>query len=319
MRVTGPFDHKSLSVFFLHDESRGGAVPLSLHEALQDGSFRINETGNIHQLNIDNRSSADVFVQAGDIVKGGRQDRVLGVSMVVPAKSDRVPISAYCVESGRWGSRGYEDQGRFTSSLHAFFSPRARSALRRSAMSFNPAAKRFSDRDYSSFQRNVWDEVASTQSSLSQSLHSDIRSPSSPTSLDLSLGQADLHSARGEYIDRIAMAGRDDPSITGTFFALNGAVHSGETYPWNGLFSKMWDKNLNASIMEAMRYSPDGRNTPPTQDAIEAMLRQTEAGTESRHPLPLGSWLRQRLGRSFSFLESFRADGAWVHRSYFAR
>ena len=318
MRITGPFEHNHLSVFFLHDESRGGAVPLTLKEGLLDKSLRINETGNIHELSIENTGRADVFVQAGDLVKGGRQDRVLGVSMVVPAKSSRVPIAAYCVESGRWGRRGFEDQGRFTSSLHAFFSPRAKMALRRAATSFSPAAKRFASQDYASMQRDVWDEVQSTQAGLAKNLRSDVRSVASPTSLDLSMEQAQVQEARGAYLDLLARNGRGDHSITGTVIAINGAVRTGEIYPWGGLFDKMWDKNLNASVTEALRITPQAQGQAASHATVEAMLRQIELGNETRHPLPLGSWLRQRLGNSFAFLESLRPDGAWVHRSYFA-
>ena len=317
-RISGPFAHKSLSVFFLHDESRNSAVPLTLNEALLDKTLRVEETGNIHALSIENFGKSDVFVQAGDLVKGGRQDRVLGVSMVVPAKSGRVPIAAYCVESGRWGRRGYEDTRGFTSSLHAFFSPRARTALRRAAMSFDPAARRFADSEYAGFQRNVWDEVASAQSGLAAAVNRDVRAANSPTSLDLTLEQAQVQAARDDYLKLLAKAGVDDPSITGTIFAMNGSVRTGEIYPWNGLFHKMWDKNLSASIMEAVRTGSAAQADQPSPEAVRAMLLQAEAGAESRHPLPLGSWFRQRLGRSFAFLEACRPDGAWVHRSYFA-
>ena len=316
-RISGPFAHKSLSVFFLLDESRGGAVPLTLNEALLDKTLRVEETGNIHALSIENTGKSDVFIQAGDMVKGGRQDRVLGVSMVVPAKSGRVPIAAYCVESGRWGRRGFEETGRFTSSLHSFFSPRAKMALRRSAMSFNPEAKRFAEQEYAGLQRNVWDEVAETQAGLTAAVHANVRAMASPTSLDLSMEQADVLAARSEYLDLLARAGRDDPSITGTFFAMQGAVRTGEAYPWNGLFQKMWDKNLNAGVTEALRSG--GGVASPSPEAVQAMLRQVEAGNETKHPLPLGSWLRQRLGKSFAFMESLKPDGAWVHRSYFAQ
>ena len=318
-RISGPFGHKGLSVFFLHDESRGGAVPLTLNEALLDRSLRVEETGNIHALSIENLGKSDVFVQAGDLVKGGRQDRVLGVSMVVPAKSGRVPIAAYCVESGRWGRRGFEETGRFSSSLHSFFSPRAKMALRRSAMSFNPEARRFTEHEYAGLQRNVWDEVAQTQSGLAAAVQANVRAASSPTSLDLSMSQADVLAARRDYLDLLARTGREDPTITGTFFAMQGAMRTGEAYPWNGLFQKMWEKNLNAGVTEALLTRDNVTTTAPSRDAVEAMLAQVEAGTESKHPLPLGSWLRQRLGRSFAFLESLRPDGAWVHRSYFAQ
>ena len=48
-------------------------------------------------------------MQSGDIVKGGQQDRVLTVSLMLPPKSGRIPIASFCVEQGRWPARGKED------------------------------------------------------------------------------------------------------------------------------------------------------------------------------------------------------------------
>ena len=60
-----------------------------------------------------------MFIQAGDIVKGGKQDRVLTVSLLLPAKSGRVPIASFCVEQGRWSARGKEDHAKFSSAKEA--------------------------------------------------------------------------------------------------------------------------------------------------------------------------------------------------------
>ena len=49
-------------------------------------------------------------MQAGDVVKGGRQDRTLTVSLVLPPKSGRIPIASFCVEHGRWSARNAEDR-----------------------------------------------------------------------------------------------------------------------------------------------------------------------------------------------------------------
>ena len=65
------------------------------------------ETGQVNELAIENVSpDRAVFVQAGDIVKGGRQDRVFSQDLVLKPRSGRVPIDAFCVESGRWRQRG---------------------------------------------------------------------------------------------------------------------------------------------------------------------------------------------------------------------
>jgi len=49
------------------------------------------------------------LIQSGDIVKGGRQDRTMQYDLLVPPKSQKMPLSSFCVESGRWGkSEVYE-------------------------------------------------------------------------------------------------------------------------------------------------------------------------------------------------------------------
>ena len=55
-------------------------------------------------------------MQSGDIVKGGQQDRMIGVDLIVPARSGKIKIAAFCVEQGRWTKRGSEDSTKFTSS-----------------------------------------------------------------------------------------------------------------------------------------------------------------------------------------------------------
>ena len=96
LRVTGPFAHENLAVYFVHGASAGGPVPLTLQEALAKGSVQVIETGRVNELQIENTGGEQVFVQAGDIVKGGKQDRVLTVSFLLPAEirthADRVVL-----------------------------------------------------------------------------------------------------------------------------------------------------------------------------------------------------------------------------------
>jgi hypothetical protein len=42
---------------------------------------------------------------AGEIVTGGKQDRIIGKDRLVPAESDPVDLSVFCVEPGRWVER----------------------------------------------------------------------------------------------------------------------------------------------------------------------------------------------------------------------
>src|SRR5262245_6069931 len=128
-RISNPVTHENLTIYFVHGPSASGPVPLTLKEALLKGGLDVHETGNVNQLFVANRSDEEVFIQAGDIVKGGRQDRVLTVSLVVPPKSGRVPIGAYCVEQGRWSARGRESVVKFSSAESAVPSRDAKMAL----------------------------------------------------------------------------------------------------------------------------------------------------------------------------------------------
>ncbi len=77
--VSGPHVHKNLSVFLLHGKGENdGKEYVPLAQAMADGIAVVYETGNVDELAIENTSNnAHVYAQAGDIVKGGRQDRTL--------------------------------------------------------------------------------------------------------------------------------------------------------------------------------------------------------------------------------------------------
>src|SRR5204863_7082054 len=93
-------------------------------------AVEVRETGNVNQLEIENSGSEPVFIQAGDIVKGGQQDRTLMVSLLLPPKSGRIPIASFCVEQGRWSARGKEDVKTFASSASSIPSREMKLAMK---------------------------------------------------------------------------------------------------------------------------------------------------------------------------------------------
>lgn len=89
-RISGPYSHENLAVYLVHAQAAAEPIRplLTLSEALAAGKAVVHETGDVNQLAIENRSQAeDIYVQAGDIVKGGKQDRVLSVDLVLPPGS----------------------------------------------------------------------------------------------------------------------------------------------------------------------------------------------------------------------------------------
>ena len=94
--LSGPIAHRNLQVFLIHGdtqlESRRYAT---LSEALERGLVQVRETGNVQELTIENLSkSVTVFLNAGDIVKGGRQDRTVRDDLILSPLSGRVPLAS---------------------------------------------------------------------------------------------------------------------------------------------------------------------------------------------------------------------------------
>ena len=76
-------------------------------EQLSSASFG-GET--VNTLFIENISEDTVFIMAGEVVKGGKQDRVIAQDMVIPPASGKIDLSVFCVESGRWTYNEAVDQ-----------------------------------------------------------------------------------------------------------------------------------------------------------------------------------------------------------------
>src|SRR5215510_516281 len=194
VRISGPVTHENLTVFFIHGTSAPGKAPLTLEEALAKRTVEVRETGNVNQLEIENSGSEPVFMQAGEIVKGGQQDRTLMVSLLLPPKSGRIPIDSFCVEQGRWSARGKEDVKTFASSSGHVPSREMKMAMQAPAKAAPPIANTGGQRpapragdDTSTRQSAVWDGVRNLQSKLAAKIGGSVAAPESASSLQLAL------------------------------------------------------------------------------------------------------------------------------------
>jgi hypothetical protein len=315
-RVSGPVTHGNLTVYFVHGPSRPGPVPLTLAEALDAKAVRVAETGSVNELTVENLGDREVFVQSGDIVKGGRQDRVLSVSLVLPPHSGVIAITAFCVEHGRWSRRGSEDAGSFTSAAASVPSRAARLAIQAEPSDRGEA-------DYQAAlavrQRQVWDEVARVQHSLSSQLAAPVASPQSASSLQLALESDKLKAAQKDYVAALQPAGEQETDVIGYAFAINGKLDSAEVYPSNALFRKMWRKLLTANATEAISSRGAAAAAAPSSADVAAFLAAAEHGTATRQPLTRTAELEARRSEHAVYLETRRTDGSWVHRAYVAK
>jgi len=310
-RISQPLAYENLTVYLVHNKTPGGPIPLTLQEALEKQKVRVIETGSVNELAIENRADEEVFIQSGDIVKGGRQDRALTVSLVLPPHSGQVPIAAFCVEQGRWSARGAED-GRTFSVADATVPSREAKVV----MSAPPAPG--SAKAYASPQQAMWAEARRIQQKLSDNLKVEVAEPLSPTSLGLSLANENLQRAATAYVTALQPSGERDDDVVGFVFAINDHINSAAVYASNGLFRKMWPKLLLASAVEAIAAGTQNARSPASDD-IRIFLKSAETAPASERQLTALVMQQTRDSEHALFIETRQSDGPWVARNYLAK
>ncbi len=320
VRISGPHVHENLTVYFIHGKSEPGAVPLTLSEAIDKGGVRVIETENVNELKIENTGNEAVFIQSGDIVKGGKQDRVITSSLVVQPNSGEIPLAAFCVEHGRWSARGTESVARFASSYESVPSREAKLAMKApreaATASVGDRAGRIGG---SSRQTEVWSSVAKTQQKLSGSLNADVAASASASSLQLSLENEKLQAVRRAYMDALLAAGENGEDIIGYAFAVNGRLNSADVYSSNGLFRKMWSKQLQAAATEAIGEKGEKSEKPPTPELVRAFLGDAKRGEVKENALRSDNRLEVRDSARAFYFASSPASGAVFHESFVAK
>ena len=264
------------------------------------GVVKVRETGNVNQLEIENLGKEEVFVQSGDIVKGGQQDRTLMVSLLLPPQSGSIPIASFCVEQGRWSARGREDVKSFSTAAAAVPSREMKIAMKAplpvapAAAEPNPtqapadvgalasrvpharipnpgtayAVASAGAAETSQRQQQVWDNVRKTQAKLAERVGAPVRSAQSASSLQLALESEKIVDAQKGYVKALKAAGESGDDIIGYVFAISGEINSADVYTSNGLFRKMWAKLLTASAIEAIGHRNDPAAAAPTIEAV---------------------------------------------------
>jgi hypothetical protein len=262
LELTGPYAYRNLAVFVVHDRKAADHQDiLTLDEALAKGTVTVAETGNVNQLAASNKGKTSVYLQSGDIVKGGKQDRVLQHDAVLPPNSKKVPLAVFCVESGRWHSRGDEP-------VHHFASSKASLVTKKSKLAVKVAGN----------QSEVWEAVANAQVDIGNNVGRSVRSVDSETSLQLTLEDKKLGSAMDEYVGSIEKQIPRADDVVGYALAINGEVESVDVFASPKLFGRMKGKLLKSGATEAIAAKQDKVAPPPGADAVRKLIADAESG-----------------------------------------
>jgi len=124
-RLLDPVTYENISVFpVVSSQSQDTSAFLTLEEGLAAGEVTVAEQGaqvmqrsrdgrpiyitppttgaSVNQLVLINSSKRPLLLLAGELVSGGKQDRVIGKDRIVPVGAPPLPLDVFCVEHGRW-------------------------------------------------------------------------------------------------------------------------------------------------------------------------------------------------------------------------
>ncbi|MDR2206624.1 MAG: hypothetical protein LBE36_10790 [Flavobacteriaceae bacterium] len=259
------YTHKNLTIFLIQGKDELQRKYLTLEEAMQQKKIILNETGSVGELSADNISSEYVFIMAGDIVKGGRQDRTIGEDIVLAPGSKKIPLKSFCVEQSRWSGRGSESASVFSSS---------------EKMLNNKALKVAARTEKN--QHKVWEEVSGYQTKISDRVQSEVKSSASPSSLQLTLENDKLKNSITEYVNALQPAFEGKKDVLGFAFFVNGKISTVETFGNADLFRKLQKKLLEAAASEAFeQYDEKLKFETPILETLNTFIEMAGKGTET--------------------------------------
>jgi hypothetical protein len=121
-KVLPPIVRGNLALFpVVADHAYDTSQLITLDEGIRNGQVTVTEAGEerglvrpgqslpprsggaeVNRLVLNNNSSRPLLLLAGEIVTGGKQDRVIGADRIVPPGSGPIDLGVFCVEPGRW-------------------------------------------------------------------------------------------------------------------------------------------------------------------------------------------------------------------------
>jgi hypothetical protein len=197
----------------------------------------------VNRLVLVNNSKRPLLLLAGEIVTGGKQDRVIGKDRIVPAESDPIDLSVFCVEPGRWvGTSERFGVGPHGATMGAVF---AAPSVRSKAMV---------DKD----QTKVWSEVAKARQAMSETV--EVAGAPAPTTS--SYAGVVQNSDVGKQIDSIAepiqrnykslIKQLREQNAVGVVVAVNDQIVWADLFASTQLLEKYWPKLIRSYAAEAV-------------------------------------------------------------------
>jgi len=324
-KLLDPISHGDLTVFpVVSNRAHDTSEFLTLDEGIRSGEVIVTEVGNLHsmmhrrhrpqtypasaevnRLVLVNNSQRPLLLLAGEIVTGGKQDRVVGKDRIVPAESDPVDLGVFCVEPHRW----VESSNKFGTTGFLMAQPSVR-------------GKAMAEKD----QQQVWNEVNNAKSNMSANLRKMAPSSASET-VEVTAAARELDStssyakARANGVVQKQMETITEPmqksyeslikqlrnqNAVGVVVAVKGRIVWADLFASGSLLGKYWPKLLQSyaaealttpgehrevSVKEAQQFLENWQARHETVDSEPGLYRQRELVGDSFRAFQLTSLL----------------------------
>ncbi len=293
--VAGPVTHKNLSAFVLYRDQRARKETdyLTLEEGIEDGLVEVTEDQQeqVQQLRITNRSSKPLFLAAGELVKGGKQDRTLQFSMVVPPKTKNAPLPSFCVEQSRWTGGKQFAPGKNI----------AANSSQQAIVLFGQQGVWHSVKDY---KRQLRTNAARASGKAVQM--------STTSSLNEELADGDVRDLLSSYETALSRIGANLPRPLGLAYAVDGKLTALHVFHSSLLFSKLRPKLIRSAAIDAAAGAVDKRPPEVSLQDLGDFIAAAWDGEKSTHKLGMKN-IVTRYAAKTTFTCELRHDRQLVH------
>jgi hypothetical protein len=286
VRVGQPVSYKNLTLFPVIDEGAAHGVAadayVTLDEGIRSGTVEITERSagpglsastphgrrpanrqvsyrgdgaTVNELSLVNRSGKKLLLLAGEVIVGGKQDRIVQDDLVVPPVSTPISLSVFCVEHGRWSqSTGHTRSYAGAAPVIAPLSQERKAENFYSLGAVAHPTLRAAAQDKKS-QGDVWKEVGENNARLGTKNTTD-------TYRQVYAG-GKVGAGLENYFNalRHQVAG---PNVVGVVVARNGVVVWADVFAAPSLFARYWPKLLKSYAVEALA-DPASDKRPPLE------------------------------------------------------
>jgi len=299
IEVCEPSHAGSLSVFGLLWPGSSPLEYLTLDQAIETGGFEVTElnaSGAVKMLMAKNPLDKMVFLMAGEELVGAKQNRVLDVSLMIPARTNMsIPVS--CVERGRWSQSDSlsfsSDQTSAPSSLRAELCEMSGSSYE--SMGY-PSAE----------QSGVWDTVDATLAG-SGSLS----------------GTSALHQVFEDHKDTLNNYAEKlicPAGCHGAAFFIQERLAGIDLFDNPQTLARLWSKLLRSYTVDAMLgHPPSGGQSKPVERSVVTKLLRDAGQADQTSFDSLGRGQDVRLSGQQIIGACLVVESQPVHTAVFAR